>query len=164
MCQFTAPPGVFFAGPLQYPGGWLSLVIDLVSLVVGGLIGSWLSRAWRRRRPFTLDVRNIVGIALAACGAFVAWTSLIRETLIVQAYAAAEDDWETAQYARLDAHHCPSAVFTNFFAAADTALHRTDGVSQFDSKLLLVAAGLLVLALAWMALTRLSLLARSARQ
>jgi hypothetical protein len=54
MCQITAPPTVFLAGPLQAPGGWL-VIAGLLALVTWAVL--YNSRKYLRQQPSALHQR-----------------------------------------------------------------------------------------------------------
>jgi hypothetical protein len=108
MCQLTAPPAVFLAGPLQAPGGWLLSAGVLAAVVV---LVPYANRERLRQHPSALYRR--VGVALFGGGWLALWTSVVLLTLVVIPSQDALAAWYQSQFVIADAAHCD---FTALYA------------------------------------------------
>jgi hypothetical protein len=121
MCQVTAPPTVFLAGPLQAPGGWL---VSAVLLALVTRLVLYNSRKYLRQQPSALHRR--VGLALLGGAHLLVWTSVVLLVLVVFPSMNALGAWSISQFHTLDTSHCPDIAYAPLNA---TYNHQLNGLN-----------------------------------
>jgi hypothetical protein len=106
MCQITAPPTVFLAGPLQQPGWWL-LVVGL--LAFGMWAELYIYRKRLRQQQSALYRR--VGVTLLTGAIPLACMSVVLLLLVVMPSREALSAWVESQHDSLTASHCADTAY-----------------------------------------------------
>jgi hypothetical protein len=117
MCQLTAPPTVFLAGPLQAPFWWLfigALAFFLWAVPI-------IYRKYLRQHPSALYRR--VAVAVLAGALVLACTSAVLLGLVAAPSGDALVAWQDSQYATLDASHCPIIAYSAVHATYNRQLN-----------------------------------------
>lgn len=130
MCHISAPPPLFFAGPLQAPLDWLFIggALALPTLFV---VGNY----WRDSHLIFSGARRNGALALLGCAALSLLTFLVIEGAVVMPSSDALFAWWFSQLLHLDAHNCDTIALDN------TYHHLLNGAIATGSTVALVFAG-----------------------
>jgi hypothetical protein len=156
MCQITAPPAVFLAGPLQAPGGWL-LSVGVLAAVVA--LVPYTYRERMRQDPSAMYRR--VGGALLGGG----WLALCMGVVLLVLVAIPSRDalaaWYQRPYVTTDPSYC---AFASNTALYDTEFRLSGAIDPWQLVAYVLLFGGFVIEIIWWSWSNRHLPAEPVRQ